>query len=132
MAPSTWSSLYDNDGTIHTGNFTIEPGELAYDVWVGGVQATSTNMRNITGENITSGTVSYNPATNTVMLNNAHITSSNDNGIYIRTAEPAKIYFNGTDNQIGAPGDSIKNGINCEGERPSAKYPPEGWLMWQS
>lgn len=41
-----------------------------YDLTVGGVQVTSDNAANITGTNITAGTVSFNPQTSTLTLNN--------------------------------------------------------------
>lgn len=43
-----------------------------YDLWIGGVRATSDNASNITGADI-SGTVSYDAGTNTLTLNNATV-----------------------------------------------------------
>lgn len=44
-----------------------------YGLTVGGVQVTSDNAANITGTNITAGTVSFNPQTSTLTLNGATI-----------------------------------------------------------
>ena len=49
-----------------------------YDLWVGGVRVTSENASAITGEGI-SGTVSYDPATSTLTLDNATITGAYKN-----------------------------------------------------
>ena len=44
-----------------------------YNFYVGGVKVTSDNCSNVTGSNITSGTVVFNPNTNTVTLTNVTI-----------------------------------------------------------
>ena len=44
-----------------------------YDLWVAGKQVTKTNQSNVLGD----GTVSYDPATHTLTLNNAHLTLGN-------------------------------------------------------
>lgn len=48
----------------------------SYTVFVGGVQVTSDNQSNITGDCITEGTVTFDPETNTLTLNNATISGS--------------------------------------------------------
>ena len=45
-----------------------------YGLWVGSIEVTSENKDNVTGEGL-SGEISYDPATNTLTLNNAAITS---------------------------------------------------------
>ena len=46
----------------------------SYNLWVGGVEVTSDNASNITGEGIT-GTVTYDDSTKTLTLNNVNIDS---------------------------------------------------------
>ncbi|PHV70501.1 hypothetical protein CS063_10465 [Sporanaerobium hydrogeniformans] len=52
----------------------------SYNVWVAGIQVTSDNKDNITGEGIT-GTVTYDPDSKTLTLSDATITSSSLNGV---------------------------------------------------
>lgn len=56
------------------------PESETYDLWVAGKQVTKTNQSNVLGD----GTVSYDPDTHTLTLNNAHLTLSGDaeEGIY--------------------------------------------------
>ena len=61
---------YDYQMTI--SNYT------PYGLTVAGVEVTSENAGNITGANITSGTVSFDPQTNTLRLDNASISAYND------------------------------------------------------
>ena len=76
-------------GKTYTGSLTVAPDynnavalamtvppEPAYGLTVGGVAVTDANKGRITGEGIT-GTVSYDPATKTLTLNNATITPAN-------------------------------------------------------
>lgn len=65
-----------------------------YNLWVGGVQVTDANKNNITGGGINSdpGTVSYDPDSKTLTLNNANITgkdvgSGGNYGIYTPSAD---------------------------------------------
>ena len=48
-----------------------------YGIWVGATEVTSANMEGVTGAGIT-GTVTYDAATNTLTLNNANITKTNN------------------------------------------------------
>lgn len=48
---------------------------VSYGITVAGVEVNSENASNITGDNITAGTVSFNPQTNTLTLNNASISA---------------------------------------------------------
>lgn len=50
-----------------------QPESENYDLWVAGTQVTKTNQSNVLGD----GTVSYDPATHTLTLNNAHLTLGN-------------------------------------------------------
>ena len=47
-----------------------QPESENYDLWVAGTQVTKSNQSNVLGD----GTVSYDPATHTLTLNNAHLT----------------------------------------------------------
>ena len=52
----------------------------SYGFKIGGIEVTSSNYNDITASYITSGTVKYNPSTNTVTLTNVTITrTGNDN-----------------------------------------------------
>ena len=60
---------------------TIDPYAVkTYELWVAGKQVTETNQSNVLGD----GTVSYDPDTHTLTLNNAHLTLDEDaeEGIY--------------------------------------------------
>ena len=63
-----------------------------YTISVGGRTVTSENASNITDDNIV-GSVSYDPATKTLTLNNAHIKA---NGISARSGDDLNIYLIGT------------------------------------
>lgn len=55
----------------------VDPDQLeseTYDLWVAGKQVTKTNQSNVLGD----GTVSYDPDTHTLTLNNAHLTLGED------------------------------------------------------
>ena len=64
-----------------------------YDIWVDGVQATSENK-----DNLFSGTVSYDPTTHTLSLNNATLDNDtmSDYGIKTNIPSTLKIRLNGT------------------------------------
>ena len=64
---------YDYQMTI--SNYTPP---VSYGLTVAGVEVTSENAGNITGANIKSGTVSFDPQTNTLTLNKASIEAYND------------------------------------------------------
>ena len=64
-----------------------------YELYVGGVQVTSTNASNITGSTI-SGKVTYDEATKTLTLNNASINRDTGNGI-VSYIEGLKILVHG-------------------------------------
>lgn len=61
---------YDFQMTI--SNYTPP---VSYGITVAGVEVNSENASNITGDNITAGTVSFNPQTNILTLNNASISA---------------------------------------------------------
>lgn len=64
-----------------------------YDIWVDGVQVTSENK-----DNLCSGTVSYDPTTHTLSLNNATLDSDTMSDYGIKTTIPStlKIRLTGT------------------------------------
>ena len=55
-----------------------------YDIWVDGVQVTSENK-----DNLCSGTVSYDPTTHTLSLNNATLDSDTMSDYGIKTTIPS-------------------------------------------
>lgn len=63
-------------GSLSLANVYIEDGSTHYDLWINGVQVNSVNWSNLSFIDGVSGTVSYNPSTKTLTLNNATITSS--------------------------------------------------------
>ena len=69
----------------------------AYDIWVDGVQVTSENKDNLCG-----GTVSYDPTTHTLSLNNATLDSDTLSDYGIKTTIPStlKIRLTGTNSMI--------------------------------
>ena len=69
----------------------------AYDIWVDGVQVTSENKDNLCG-----GTVSYDPTTHTLSLNNATLNSDTLSDYGIKTIIPStlKIRLTGTNSII--------------------------------
>ena len=72
-----------------------------YGITVGGVKVTSDNMNNIKGSSITSGSVTYNPSSKRLTLNDVSITYTSGYGISSKV-EGLEIYFTGTNNYIKA------------------------------
>lgn len=101
---------YDFQMTI--SNYTPR---VSYGITVAGVEVNSENASNITGDNITAGTVSFNPQTNTLTLNNATI--SND-GSDPEPMETPGVYYSGTDDfTINLIGTNTINSGNCSAIR---------------
>ncbi|MCR4846203.1 MAG: carbohydrate-binding domain-containing protein [Eubacterium sp.] len=91
---------------------------IKYNIWIGGVQVTSENCKNITGENIT-GKVSYTPGSFTIKLENAVINGSDDGedaGIYVKADLHIKIVgtgeVNGINGKAGIRMDEKNGGFN--------------------
>ena len=78
-------------GLLPVTALAAEP--TAYDIWVDGVQVTSENK-----DNLCNGTVSYDPATHTLSLNNATLDSDTLSAYGIKTTIPntLKIRLTGT------------------------------------
>ena len=76
-----------------------------YDVWVGGTQVTSANKDDVLGNSGTP-TVTYDPTTKTLTLNNATISSENTQGQGIYASDDLTINLIGT-NEITGSGNSI-------------------------
>ena len=78
-------------GLLPVTALAAEP--TAYDIWVDGVQVTSENK-----DNLCSGTVSYDPTTHTLSLNNATLDSDTMSDYGIKTTIPStlKIRLTGT------------------------------------
>ena len=78
-------------GLLPATALAAEP--TVYDIWVDGVQVTSENK-----DNLCSGTVSYDPATHTLSLNNATLDSDTLSAYGIKTTIPntLKIRLTGT------------------------------------
>ena len=54
---------------------TIDPDAVTYNLWVAGKQVTETNQNDVLGDG---GSVKFDPATNTLTLNNANLTPDGD------------------------------------------------------
>ncbi len=72
---STVSGLNDGENGIEIATFYT--GSL-YPIWVGETQVTSANLDDIKDDNISEGTVSYDPETNTLTLDNVIADMGND------------------------------------------------------
>lgn len=94
-------SISDEDGDSHSYDMTID--QMNYDLTVGGVAVTSANASNITGDHITSGTVSYYPITNTLRLDNATLTER----IYYGDEGTLTIELSGANNISPSDGGAI-------------------------
>lgn len=82
------------------------PAQAAdYNLWVGGVRVTDDNKDGVTGAGI-EGTVSYNPATKTLTLDDADITSVYTDTAPFYVGNTYGIYFDSTDLTINLVGDS--------------------------
>ena len=92
-AGTTYSSAHTNadyahidGGPSNPGYFTAKGGFENYDLWINGEQVTNANCGNLSTIDGVSGSVTYNPSSNTLTLNNA--TLSNDgvtNGCCIKS-----------------------------------------------
>ena len=74
---------------------------VKYNVWVGGTQVTSANKDNVLGNSGTP-TVTYNPTTKTLTLNNATISSENTRGQGIYASDALTINLIGTNEITGS------------------------------
>ena len=74
-----------------------------YGFWVGSVKVTSSNCNDIKGGSIKSGTVKYNPDTNTLTLTNVRIEGTGSGGdvIHNQSRTNLKVYFYG-ENDLSA------------------------------
>ncbi|MBQ3960162.1 MAG: BspA family leucine-rich repeat surface protein, partial [Muribaculaceae bacterium] len=111
-AGTTFSSSHTDASYAHIDGGPSNPGYLTgatYDLWINGVQVTYANQNGVTGPGI-SGSVTYDPSTNTLTLNNATIDQGGLSVVAISTAygSPAnfKIKLVGT-NKILANFNSI-------------------------
>ena len=101
---------YDYQMTI--SNYTPS---VSYGITVAGVEVNSENASNITGDNITAGTVSFNPQTNTLTLNNATIVND---GSDPEPMETSGVDYSGTDDfTINLIGTNTINSGNCSAIR---------------
>ena len=94
MKKKLWTILFSIvmvAGLLPVTALAAEP--TAYDIWVDGVQVTSENK-----DNLCSGTVSYDPTTHTLSLNNATLDSDTmlDYGIKTTIPSTLKIRLTGT------------------------------------
>jgi hypothetical protein len=88
---------------------------VSYGITVAGVEVNSENASNITGDNITAGTVSFNPQTNTLTLDNATIVND---GSDPEPMETPGVFYSGTDDfTINLIGTNTINSGNCSAIR---------------
>ena len=115
--------ICDEDGTVAT-KVVIKNTALSYGIEIAGVKVTSDNCNNITGEQIM-GSVTYNPETKTLTLDNATI----ERDIRFRDVEDIAITLVGEDTIVGTihsvtgtktikgTGSLIMNSISCIHEK---------------
>ena len=86
-------------GCLSGLTLTANAETVEYDLWIGGLQVTSDNCRDVLGD----GTISYDPTTATLYLNNAYVTSGTKSSavIYNDTGSALTIDVTGV-NQIGS------------------------------
>ena len=92
-----------SDSDVTAQNITLTP--INYNIRVQGTQVTGANMNNVLGNSGTP-TVTYNPTTKTLTLNNATISSENTQGQGIYASDDLTINLIGT-NEITGSGNSI-------------------------
>lgn len=89
-------SLGLNDGNYGVMNATFYTGDL-YPLWVGETQVSSANLSDIKDDNISEGTVSYNPDTNTLTMTNVTADMASDDNCFIEsTITDLKVNLLGT------------------------------------
>ena len=74
-----------NDGEDGVLEATFYTGSL-YPIWVGETQVTSANLSDIKDDNISSGTVSYNPTANVLTLKNVNINMASDDPYVVESS----------------------------------------------
>lgn len=79
------SELGLNDGENGVMEATFYTGSL-YPIWVGKTQVTSGNLSDIKDDNISAGTVSYNPTANILTLNNVNIDMASDDPYVVESS----------------------------------------------
>ena len=96
-----WRRVYDSDGALAA----VAVFGKAYDLWVGGSQVTTENMRDLTViegvDAAEDGGVSFDPKTDTLTLNNANIT-----GVYTGGRYDSCIYSDDIDLTISLSGEN--------------------------
>ena len=93
------------DGVVVTDEVEITPKD--YGLYIAGIRVNSANCADLSVIDVVSGTVSYNPETKTLTLDNATINSSDNTSIYAE--EEITIEVKGMVNIM-----SKVNGIHCE------------------
>ena len=83
-------------GLLPATALATEP--TVYDIWVDGVQVTSENK-----DNLFSGTVSYDPTTHTLSLNNATLDNDTMSDYGIKTTIPSTLKIRLTGTKIVLP-----------------------------
>ena len=85
-----------NDGNNGVLSATFYTGDL-YHLWVGETQVSSANLSDIKDDNISEGTVSYNPETNTLTMTNVTADMASDDNCFIEsTIADLKVNLLGT------------------------------------
>ena len=84
-----------------------------YQIIVGGVEVTSDNFNNVTGDDIKSGTVSYNPSTKVLTLNNAHIMCVSNIALHNSGCSDLKVKFVGNNTLYSMFASAIKVNSGC-------------------
>lgn len=101
------------DGGPSNPGYLTSATSITYDLWVNGVQVTGANCNNLSSIEGVSGTVTYNPSSKTLTLENARLScGETSNGACIRSSiDGLTINVKGTSSILVTPSGTNMNGM---------------------
>ena len=101
------------DGGPSNPGYLTSATSITYDLWVNGVQVTGANCNNLSSIDGVSGTVTYNPSSKTLTLDNARLScGETSNGACIRSSiDGLTINVKGTSSILVTPSGTNMNGM---------------------
>lgn len=101
------------DGGPSNPGYLTSATSITYDLWVNGVQVTGANCNNLSSIDGVSGTVTYNPSSKTLTLENARLScGETSNGACIRSSiDGLTINVKGTSSILVTPSGTNMNGM---------------------
>ena len=101
------------DGGPSNPGYLTSATSITYDLWVNGVQVTGANCDNLSSIDGVSGTVTYNPSSKTLTLENARLScGETSNGACIRSSiDGLTINVTGTSSILIMPSSTNMNGM---------------------